>query len=80
MPRVEQILQQTRRKPIFGEDIVQHLRNHKVKYSMTTADSQQTRRKPIFGEDIVQHLMQEPYCIVEITTADSLRAFLLFGT
>jgi hypothetical protein len=33
IPEVEKIILETRRKPIFGEDITQHVKNHKVQVS-----------------------------------------------
>jgi hypothetical protein len=33
IPEVERIILETRRKPIFGEDITQHVKNHKVQVS-----------------------------------------------
>jgi hypothetical protein len=34
IPEVEKIILETRRKPIFGEDITQHVKNHKVQVSV----------------------------------------------
>ncbi len=45
IPEVERIILETRRKPIFGEDITQHVKNHKVQVSEGQVQSRFKRHK-----------------------------------